>query len=283
MALQDSLYIEDYNTPGTQDKLALLLDGVIANVQVRAISEIIKNKNGSGTPESGTIEYKRLVNSTLEDYGTARAAGKGTEVVADPIKINIDNDKEIVEELEFKDLKLYGVAGLAEKRSENHTKRTVAYLDREFFSAAVTAGTLYAGSETTAVAIIDDMIVDAKETSSSFIDGIDAEDLVLVVNGTYRKALKNDLNELPNGTSPSTGSIGTYDSVVVYESNRMPAGVDAIIMMNGSVAQPRLLSDSYGFEKIPLTNSFALQLYLSTGVGALMAETITYAGTTPSI
>ena len=63
--------------------------------------------------------------------------------------------------------------------------------------------------------IVDTMIVKAKNTSSDFIDGIDAEDLVLVLDGSYRKALKNDLDSLPNGTRPENGSIGVYDSVEV--------------------------------------------------------------------
>ena len=121
------------------------------------------------------------------------------------------------------------------------------------------------------------MIVRAKETSSDFIDGIDAEDLALVVNGTYRKALKNDLDALPNGTAPANGAIGTYDSVTVYESNRLPEGVNAIVMLKGAIAQPRLISD-YQAEKVPFDDAIALETFLYTGVKTLVEEAVYYDG-----
>ena len=139
MAKQNSLNIMVQGTE-EKDKLAEILDGVLENVQVSAVSEQIKAKNGSGEPESGSVEYKRFANAELKDKGTARTAGKGDTVDAKPVIVNIDTDKEIVEELQNKDVKLYGVAGMAEKRKDNHKKRIVAYLDREFF-AKVKEGT----------------------------------------------------------------------------------------------------------------------------------------------
>ena len=275
MAKEKSLNILIQNSE-TKDDLAEILDGVLENIQVGAVSEALKNKNGSGTPTSGSVLYKRFVNATLADLGTARTAAKGTAIKAKPITVNIDTDKEIVEEVAGKDLKLYGIAGIAQKRADNQSKRIKAFLDREFFAEAVSAGTRFTrGSLTGAKDIIDAMIVAAKETSSDFIDGIDAEDLAIVVNGTYRKALKNDLDELPNGTNPSNGRIGIYDSIEVYESNRMPSGVNAIVMLKGAVAQPYYV-DEYSFEKIPLIDSYAIENFLHAGTKALMEETITY-------
>jgi len=260
----------------TKDDLAEVLDGVIENIQVGAVSEAIKNKNGSGTPEGGSVLYKRFVNAELNALGTARTAEKGTSIEAATITVNINDDKEIVEEVASKDLKLYGVAGIAAKRAVNHAKRIQAYLDRKFFSTAVSAGTKFTrGALTNAKDIIDAMIVAAKGTSSDFIDGIDAEDLVLVVDGTYRKALKNELDELPNGTNPANGRIGTYDSVPVYESNRLGTGVHAVIMLNGAVALPYFV-DEYTFEKINLINSYSIEAFLHCGSAALVPESIIY-------
>lgn len=278
MARQAALNIADYTSPETMDNLAEVLDGVIENIQVSAVSEALKNTNGSGNPEGGSVEYKRFVNAVLEDKGTARQAGKGAKVVAKPIIVNLDDDKEIVEELQIKDVQLYGIDGMAEKRKGNFAKRIIAYLDRKFFNEAVTSGTQFnRGSLTDPKEIIDAMIVGAKETSSDFIDGIDAEDLALVVNGTYRKALKNDLDSLPNGTAPANGAIGTYDSVTVYESNRLPEGVNAIVMLKGAIAQPRLISD-YQAEKVPFDDAIALETFLYTGVKTLVEEAVYYDG-----
>lgn len=278
MARQAALNIADYTSRETMDNLAEVLDGVIENIQVSAVSEALKNTNGSGNPEGGSVEYKRFVNAVLEDKGTARTAGKGSKVVAKPIIVNLDDDKEIVEELQIKDVQLYGIDGMAEKRKGNFAKRIIAYLDRKFFNEAVTSGTKFnRGSLTDPKEIIDAMIVRAKETSSDFIDGIDAEDLALVVNGTYRKALKNDLDSLPNGTTPANGAIGTYDSVTVYESNRLPEGVNAIVMLKGAIAQPRLISD-YQAEKVPFDDAIALETFLYTGVKTLVEEAVCYDG-----
>ena len=278
MARQAALNIADYTDQTTMDNLAEVLDGVIENIQVSAVSEALKNTNGSGNPEGGSVEYKRFVNAVLEDKGTARTAGAGAKVIAKPVIVNLDDDKEIVEELQIKDVKLYGIDGMAEKRKGNFAKRIIAYLDRKFFNEAVTSGTQFTrGSLTDPKEIIDAMIVGAKETSSDFIDGIDAEDLALVVNGTYRKALKNDLDALPNGTAPANGAIGTYDSVTVYESNRLPEGVNAIVMLKGAIAQPRLISD-YQAEKVPFDDAIALETFLYTGVKTLVEEAVYYDG-----
>ena len=276
MAKQPALNIADYTNQATMDKLAEVLDGVIENIQVSAVSEALKNTNGSGNPEGGSVEYKRFVNAELKAKGTARTAGKGDKVIAKPIIVNLDDDKEIIEELQEKDIKLYGIDGMAEKRKGNFAKRVVAYLDRKFFAEAVNAGTKFTrGLLTNPKDIIDAMIVSAKGTHSDFIDGIDAEDLALVVDGEYRKALKNDLDELPNGTAPGNGVIGRYDTLDVYESNRMPENVKAIVMLKGAIAQPRLISD-YAVEKVPFDDAIALETFLYTGVKALVPEAIIY-------
>ena len=283
MARQASLNIADYTNSEVMDNLAEVLDGVIENIQTSAVSEALKNTNGSGDPEGGSVEYKRFANAELKAKGTARTAGKGDKVKAKPVIVNLDDDKEIVEELQIKDVKLYGIDGMAEKRKANFAKRVIAYLDRKFFAEAVNAGTQFnVGSLSTEKDIIDAMIVSAKETQSDFIDGIDAEDLALVLNGTYRKALKNDLDELPNGTAPANGKIGMYDDLEVYESNRLPSGINAIVMLKGSIAQPRTISD-YQAEKVPFDDAIALETFLYTGVKALSPQAIIYTGTTVSL
>ena len=174
MARQPALNIADYTNQATMDNLAEVLDGVIENIQVSAVSEALKNTNGSGNPEGGSVEYKRFVNAELKAKGTARTAGRGDKVIAKPIIVNLNDDKEIVEELQIKDVELYGIDGMAEKRKGNFAKRVIAYLDRKFFTEAVNAGTQFTrGALTDERAIIDAMIVAAKETSSDFIDGID--------------------------------------------------------------------------------------------------------------
>lgn len=257
----------------TKENLKQVLSGVLENVSARAVSEQIKAKNGSGAPEGGVIEYKRFANAELKDKGTARTAGKGDAVKAKPVKVYISDDKEIVEELQGKDVKLYGIDGMAERRKVNHQAAIIRYLDREFF-AKVTKGT-EVEAQATVQDTIDYMLEKARNLKNKFIDGIESELLVIVVNSGYRKAIKKILDELPNGTDPKEQAIGMYDSVRVYESTRLPDGIGATVMMDGAIAQPYYVSE-YAAEKIPFDDAVALEDYLYKGTEALMPDTIFY-------
>ena len=257
----------------TKDNLKQVLSGVLENVSARAISEQIKAKNGSGTPEGGVIEYKRFVNAELKDKGTARAAGKGDAVKAKPVKVYIDTDKEIVEELQGKDVRLYGIDGMAERRKANHQSAIIRYLDREFF-AKILEGTEVEAKDNIQDTI-DDLLERARTLKNDFIDGIESDLLVIVVDSKYRKGMKKILDDLPNGTDPKEQAIGMYDSVRVYESNRMPTGVRCAVMMDGAIAQPYYVSE-YSAEKVPFDDAVALEDYLHKGTQALMEDTIFY-------
>ena len=87
-----------------KEYLAELYGKTIEGVQKALISGSMKNMDLSGDPVSGTVEAKRFVNATPKNYGTARTAGKGDAVKAKPVTVAIDTDREIVEELEQKDV-----------------------------------------------------------------------------------------------------------------------------------------------------------------------------------
>lgn len=276
-ARQSSLNIADYLTPDVMDNLAETLDGVIENIQSGCVSEALKAKNGSGDPTTGSVEYKRFANAKLQDKGTARTQGKGNQVKAKPVTVNIDDDKEIIEELQEKDLKLYGIDGMAQKRSKNAKDVIKTYYDRKFFRIARDAGIQVArGSGDTVKKIVDRLISTAKVTNNDFIDGVDEDLLALVVNTTYKTELKDYLDSLPNGTTPTNGAIGMYQSVITYESNRMPSDVPAMVMLKEeAIALPNYLSE-YDAEKIPFDDAIALELFAYSGGQALVPEVILY-------
>lgn len=93
-----------------KEYLSELYGKVIENVNKQLVSTNMKNTDLSGNPEAGSVEAKRFVNASSKDYGTARTAGKGDAVKAKPVTVAIDQDKEIVEELEQKDVSLYPCA-----------------------------------------------------------------------------------------------------------------------------------------------------------------------------
>ena len=140
MARTDALSINIDAT--TADKLAEIQGFVIETIQKNAVSEKIKNTKYSGDPTTGSVEIDRFKNAQVDDYGTARAAGAGKKILnTGKVTININEDKEIVEEIAKKDVKLYGIASIMDKRKKNQALRMIADLDTRFFAQMVTDGT----------------------------------------------------------------------------------------------------------------------------------------------
>ena len=197
MARQDTLNI--YVNGETKDKLAETYGEVIDAVQKGAISEQIKNKNYSGDATTGTVEINRFKNATIDDLGTARAGGKGNALDnGGKVVVSVDTDKEIVEELSKKDIKLFGLAGMAEKRKANHIKRMIAYLDSQFFACAEAEGTEVTLTKTAIAEKLEELILAVETTVNDFVDGVDRDMLVLTVDPATYSAVQNYIDSVPN-------------------------------------------------------------------------------------
>ena len=90
-----SIYVDASTKAELMNKIA----GVFENLAKKTISGRLKSKNGALNESAGSFEFKRFANATVQTYGTARTAGKGSKIIAPPITVNLDTDKEIVEEL----------------------------------------------------------------------------------------------------------------------------------------------------------------------------------------
>lgn len=255
-----------------KDKLAEIYGGVIENVQKGAISEQIKNKNYSGDPTTGSVEISRFTNSQVKDQGTARANAKGDKVLNKPVTVNIDTDKEIVEEFNKIDLRLHGVTGIAEKRKGNHTKRMQAYLDREFFACAEAEGTEFTMTGDNIIEKLESLILNVEETNNDFVDGVDRDMLVLTVKPAIYSAIKLHINEVANSLTGVTDKV--FNDVRIFSNHRQTA--DAICMIDGAIAQP-VVTDEYDVEKINLSNNYGLELFFSKGTKAITPDLIKYA------
>lgn len=269
MARQDalSIYIDD----NTKDKLAETYGEVIEAVQKGAVSEQIKNKNYSGDPTTGSVEIDRFKNATVNDLGTARTNAKGDKLQnTGKVTVNVDTDKEIVEELAKKDVKLYGLSGMAEKRKVNHAKRMTAYLDTEFFKTAVNEGTeLKNITETNIEEILEALIQNVETTQNDWVDGVDRDMLVLTVKPNVYGKIRNYIDKV-DGTD---GKMEYFHEVRLFSNHRQTK--DAICMIDGAVAQ-LVTTDEYDAEKIPLSNDIALELFFSKGTKAVMPDLIKY-------
>lgn len=271
MARQDALSI--YISDEDKDKLAETYGEVIEAVQKGAVSEQIKNKNYSGDPSTGSVEIDRFANATIKDKGTARTNGKGDKLKdSGKVTINVDTDKEIVEEIAKKDVKLFGIADMAKRRKNNHIKKLEAYLDTQFFGVAVAEGTEVTGLTGTIAEKIEKLIQSVETTVNDFVDGVDRDMLVLTVTPAVYGALQNYIDSVPNSLDGLTDEM--FHKVRIFSNHRQTKS--AICMIDGAVAQ-LVTTDVYDAEKIPLSNDIALELFFSKGTKAVMPDLIKYA------
>ena len=222
---------------------------------------------------TGTVEIDRFKNATINDLGTARTGGKGDNLEDNgKVTISVDTDKEIVEEIAMKDVKLFGISGMAERRKNNHIKRLQAYLDTEFFAKAVAEGTEKRNLTGSIVDQLETLIQSVETTQNDWVDGVDRDMLVLTVTPAVYGKLANYIDSVPN---PINGlSDDMFHKVRIYSNHRQTK--DAICMIDGAVAQ-LVTTDQYEAEKIPLSNDIALELFFSKGTKAVMPDLIKYA------
>lgn len=263
----DALSIE-LLSGSAKDKLAEEYGKVIENVQAITLASRLKNTNLSGDPTSGTVEAKRFANSKRQTYGTARAAGKGNNIKADPVVIALDDDYEYIEEVESKDLKTYGVNGLIERRTADHQKMLAVDLDTDFFAEAVNGATAFQTTKSTIEDEIEEAIVTIEKTKNDFVKGVPRNMINVICDPTVYGALRTKINAIGNSqnlVSMANYEEGTFNNTHIFSSVFLPAGTKYVVMVDGSVAQP-VMTSIYNPEAIQLSDAigFGLFTYLGT-------------------
>lgn len=244
---------------------------VIANLQKNPISSQLKNTDLSGSPTSGTVEAKRFVNATSQAYGTARSGGKANAVKAKPIVISIDQDEEILEEVEHKDVSLYGVDNFVERRAAECERKMTNKLEHAFFDTAAKAGTQVTPVGTTPEAIAEELIQSVETVSNDFVDGVERNMIALVCNPAFYGQLRTYLDATTHNTEGE--AINTYHGVRIFSSTYLPTDVKAIAMAYGSVAQP-VLPTIAPAEKIQLSNAYSFGMFYDYGTKAVTKDLI---------
>ena len=235
----------------------------------------MKNTEYSGDPTTGSVEIDRFKNAQVDDYGTARAAGAGKKILnTGKVTININEDKEIVEEIAKKDVKLYGIASIMDKRKKNQALRMIADLDTRFFAQMVTDGTEVTGL-TTATPLVDNLesiIQSVETTQNDWVDGVDREMIEISVKPAIYGKLLNYIDSVPNPISGLKEDV--FHGVKIYSNHRQTK--DIICAIHGAVGQP-VTVDDYEPEKIQLSNNYDCSLFYSRGTKAVMPDLIRYA------
>ena len=275
MARTDALSIYTNAAGTTADKLAESYGKVIDSIQKGALSEQLKNKDYSGDPTTGSVEINRFKNSAAANYGTARTAGAGNKVKnTGKVTINLNVDKEIVEEIEEKDVRTFGVADIVARRAGNHGKRAIADLDTAYFTAlegAATAVTIPEG--VTAIEDIAEIMIQAVETvKNDWVDGVDRDMIALTLSPAAYGKLRNYIDKVSVPTADSGAEeIEMFHGVRVYSNIRQTSAIIAQIF--GAAGQPAMFNE-YQDEKIPLSNAHAVEMFYSYGTGVVTPDLV---------
>lgn len=262
------------STPAT---LAEIYGLVIENVQKSTLSTALKSQQYTGNPAAGSVEFKRFANSEAKTYGTARTAAKGDKITVPPTTVNLSTHKEIVEEVAKFDIDTFGVAGIMQRRADNHVLTMAADLDRAFFTEANTSGTAFTpGSGVTEIQdIVESMIQTLEVVKNDYTDGVDRGMMDLVLSPAQYGKLRTFLDTQSNPNVDTAGEeFGMYHGVRVYSCTRLAEKCNGLLMIRGAVAQPDVVDQYSNPEKIPLSNDFAVSLFYDYGTKALTPDLI---------
>jgi len=283
MARIDSLSIALQTDPTYKDKLAEEYGKVIENISTGTLSSVFANKDLSGDPTAGTMEAKRISNVTGSAYGTSRGRGYADKPKALPVVIAINDNKEYLEEVEEKDLQMYGIAGLIERRVRNHQMKIQIDNDVAFFQEMYATGTEATETGSTAGDKLESVIQAVETTKNDFVNGVPRNMIKVVMTPAKYGAVRSYLDTGVNNSNVNTGvgEFAMFHGVEVYSSVNLPTGVDYVVFVDGAVAQPKHLS-IYNPAKIELSDATGFGSFLYKGTKAVMPDLIQYVGTTYS-
>ena len=263
-------------TGGTKVDLAELSGLVIGNIQKDTLASGLKSQSYTGNPASGSVEYKRFKNSVSQDYGTARAAGKGSAITVPPTTVNLNTHKEIVEEAAKFDLDTFGVGNIMARRADNHVDTVAAEFDTAFFQCAVDEGTSFSTTETDVEAIVEAFIQTLETVKNDYVRGVPRNIMRLVCDPSFYGKIRNylDKNVQNANVDSAAEDFAIFHGVRCYSSVFVPSGTNAIIMIDGAIAQPAVIYPYKEPEKIPLSNDYGVSMFYDYGTKALTPDLI---------
>lgn len=222
------------------DLLAEEYGKVIENISTETVAGMYSNKDLSGDPTSGSCEVKRFANVKGKKYGTARKGGAGEKIKAENVVVQINDDVEYIEEVEEKDIQMYGVKGLIERRTANHKMVMGIDNDVKFFNAMAEEGTEFTSTKTKINEIVSQAIATLQATKNDFVNGVPLNLIKVAFSTTYYNDFRDYLDSTSNSNiDTSIGEAGRFHGVDVFSTVNMPAGYDFIVFIDGAVAQPK--------------------------------------------
>jgi hypothetical protein len=259
----------------TKTKLREAYGGLIESIQKGALSTQLKNTRYSGDPQAGSVKVSRFVNSKSQAYGTARAAGEGNPLRDLGVTVNVDTDREIIEEVEAKDIRFSPVEGVVANRVADHDKTVIRELDTAFFAAieAVTAAEVTLEADDSDYAVAFEELVGGMETlKNDFVDGVDRSLMTVTLKPSVYGKLRTKFDAIVGINGETIGQ--AYHGVRVFSNTRQTK--DMILLVDGAVAQPVVINQ-YSPSRIPLSDAAAIELFYNYGTKVIATDLVAWA------
>jgi len=180
---------------------------------------------------------------------------------------------ESLKEFNKNDIETIGYNAIIDSKKSGQTNTLIRELDRAFFVEAETVGTDVVVTSATELVEKVEMLIQALETTKNeYVDGVNREDMTLTLSPTLYGKLRNYIDKIANANVDSAKEeIEMFHGVKVESNMRQTA--EAIIMVNGAIAQPVNIYH-YGTDRIPLSNDYALTLFYNFGTKAITPDLI---------
>lgn len=276
MDLQKANNIVD--AQGNPDDLMLQYGQIIDRISAGTVYRDLVNTNYIDTPvRGGTIQVRRMKSSTSQAYGTARTSGTGNQLKNDKPTVKINTDKEIAEEMDAKDKKLWmegGDLAVLQTRQADFSTSMDIELEKAYFTKleqVAQANTLVdvsAGSDLQDKLTL--LIQHLEKVENDYVDGVERNFMVLTVNPVIYDALEKVITTFEN---PITGRTDEsfFRRVAIRPALRQ--GYDAVIQVVGSLAQPVVFDDFY-IAKPDLSNDHYAYMSYYYGTDAIMSDLV---------
>ncbi len=213
--------------------------------------------------------------ASVKDYGTARAARHGDAIIDKPIVVNLDQDKEIVEEVQMKDKSLYGPT--VDNRIPGFSDEMIQYMDAAFFACAKNGGTQYKPASTlpTIKEQVSKAIVKLSKTENRYMKGVPRSQMFIAFDPDTYDELRDEIEKvhLPN-VDTSDAYLNKFRGVECEECLNLPEGVKFVILVKDySIVNPYMVN-TFALEKLELADAFGIELFFYFGMKAVVPESI---------
>lgn len=285
--------ISIFENPQTQAKLNEVQAGIVENLQKTGNSFKVKSTNANLSEKAGSYIFKRFQNSQAKPYGTARSNQAGDKLTAPDITVNVDDHKEIVEEVAKFDAERFGVdasvLSVVNARKQNHQMTLKRDCETKFWEEAYRGavcgddlglrGQVVAGIGAAGNTPVDEYLdvtnfVALETVKNNYVNGVSRDLMLCLLSPKAYSKMKSRLNTMYNANfSIADEELQGINGVVVLNELYLPKKVESITLVKESVAQP-LSVDEYDASRIPLSKDIAIELFYDKGTKALAGDLI---------